>query len=77
MTYGAQGAIAFTASNFYEIKAVPVAKVVDSTGAGDVFTAGFISSLLESPDLSQALARAVDWAQHALTHASSIPNERA
>jgi sugar/nucleoside kinase (ribokinase family) len=42
LTRGAQGAVVLVGSDRYEVAAEPVAKVVDTTGAGDLFAAGFL-----------------------------------
>ena len=40
-----------------QVAAVPVAKVVDTVGAGDAFAVGVLSALLEGRELPQAVAR--------------------
>jgi sugar/nucleoside kinase (ribokinase family) len=45
MTRGAQGAVVLTANGPVEVPAAPVARVVDTTGAGDLFAAGFLFGL--------------------------------
>lgn len=42
LTRGARGAVVITADERVEIAAEPVARVVDTTGAGDLFAAGFL-----------------------------------
>ncbi|SMG06132.1 Sugar or nucleoside kinase, ribokinase family [Paraburkholderia susongensis] len=54
---GAQGAYYRTASDAAVIVGQPVAKVVDTVGAGDGFAVGVISALLEGRTLPQAVAR--------------------
>jgi len=51
---GARGAVARRGSQIVYANAIPV-KVVDTTGAGDSFNAGFIYAYLAGQDLSQAL----------------------
>ncbi len=51
---GARGAIALSGSQIFRADAIPV-KVVDTTGAGDSFDAGFVHAYLAGQDLSQAL----------------------
>jgi sugar/nucleoside kinase (ribokinase family) len=45
MTRGAQGCVVLTAQGPEEVPAAPVAKVVDTTGAGDLFAAGLLYGL--------------------------------
>lgn len=48
VTRGAQGALIAAGDQTYEIPAHPVASVVDTTGAGDLFAAGFLYGLTQS-----------------------------
>eukprot|EP00210_Caulerpa_lentillifera_P000895 g866.t1 len=52
---GARGCIFISNSEKLRQKAIPVIKVVDTTGAGDCFTAAFIVGLLEGMEKSKAL----------------------
>ena len=54
---GAQGAYFRTADQSGYVAAQPVARVVDTVGAGDGFAVGVVSALLEGRDLSTAVAR--------------------
>jgi sugar/nucleoside kinase (ribokinase family) len=45
MTCGAEGAVVLTARGPEAVPAAPVARVVDTTGAGDLFAAGFLFGL--------------------------------
>ena len=45
MTRGARGATVLTAHGPEDVPAAPVARVVDTTGAGDLFAAGFLFGL--------------------------------
>ena len=55
LTLGAEGSIAFQGSNIYTQPALPIEKVVDTTGCGDAFQAGFTSSFYEKKDIPAAL----------------------
>jgi len=54
MTKGPEGAIASDGNFLYKAPA-PEAKVVDVTGAGDSFSAGFLSGLIKKNDISFAM----------------------
>lgn len=54
---GADGAYYRSTTEQGHVAAVPVAKVVDTVGAGDGFAAGVISALLEQLPLASAVAR--------------------
>ena len=45
VTRGEMGAVIVSGDNIYEIDAHPVSKVIDTTGAGDLFAAGFLYGL--------------------------------
>lgn len=45
LTRGEQGAVILTSDGAHEIKAAPIAKVVDTTGAGDLFAGGLLHGL--------------------------------
>jgi 2-dehydro-3-deoxygluconokinase len=54
---GARGAYFRTADDAGVVAAQPVAKVVDTVGAGDGFAVGVVSALLEGRTLPEAVAR--------------------
>lgn len=47
ITYGEQGSMVYKENKEFHIKAVKPKKVVDPTGAGDAYRAGFIAGLLQ------------------------------
>src|SRR5690606_39077589 len=55
---GAEGARAHTRDGVWHVPAVPVT-AVDTVGAGDAFTAGYLSGLLDGLDLAARRRRAV------------------
>jgi sugar/nucleoside kinase (ribokinase family) len=56
VTLGHAGSLALTPSDRYESPALPVPAVVDTTGAGDTFAAGFLAEYCRSRDVQAALA---------------------
>ena len=57
VTLGAHGSIALGGAARLTCPAVQVERVVDTTGAGDAFTAGFLCSYVQDRDVAAALAR--------------------
>jgi len=58
VTLGADGSRAYRGSERFACPAVPVRKVVDTTGAGDAFAAGFLGSYCHGDSVPNALRRA-------------------
>ena len=54
MTLGYKGVLAFDGSTFYEIESFPVT-VVDTTGAGDAFHAGFLYGQIKNFSIEESL----------------------
>ena len=55
VTRGAHGAIALQGGNRTEVGAEPIETVVDTTGAGDLFAAGFLAGLADGRSISDCL----------------------
>jgi len=56
ITKGASGVTAFDGKNFYSAMPEPNRKIVDATGAGDSFAAGFLSDyILQSGNIEMAI----------------------
>src|SRR5262249_37159028 len=57
---GDSGALLFHESGVFAAPALPLAEVVDPTGAGDTFAGGFMGALARSPELTpEAIRRAM------------------
>lgn len=54
ITYGAQGSVILNKNKKIKIKAVKPKKIVDPTGAGDAYRAGFIKGLVSGWDLKKS-----------------------
>ena len=54
LTRGAAGSVVVTADQIHVIDAEPVAKVVDTTGAGDLYAAGFLYGYTRGLGLNEA-----------------------
>lgn len=66
VTLGAHGSLAFDGAQVWRCEARPVSTVVDTTGAGDAFTAGFLARYLYGRDSQAALVSATNAACEAL-----------
>ncbi len=72
ITHGPDGAVAYGRSGVLEQPARAV-RVVDSTGAGDVFAAGLVYALAAGTDLPRALATAVAWGSASVCYEGTVP----
>ena len=57
ITLGADGCIAFHGADTFSCTAIPVETVVDTTGAGDAFAAGFLSQYCYGASVSESLLK--------------------
>jgi adenosine kinase len=53
VTYGAEGSVIYSGGEEIKIRAIKPRKVVDPTGAGDAYRAGFIKGLVNGWDLKK------------------------
>ena len=72
-TRSAQGAVALADGERAEVAAEPVTKVVDTTGAGDQFAAGFLSGHAKGESLEQCLKRGAITAAEVISHYGPRP----
>lgn len=66
-TMGEKGSVVVTEKDYFEVKAIKIQKVVDSTGAGDTFAAGFLWGLLKNKTLEESAKVATILATKSLT----------
>lgn len=72
-TRSANGAVAVSGSERAEVKAEPVDKVVDTTGAGDLFAAGFLWGHVRGKSLQEALRIGAICAAEVISHYGARP----
>ena len=73
ITRGEFGSMAFEKGKRIEIPAVPVARVVDTTGAGDLFAAGFLAARCRGRDLGVSLESGAIAAAEIISHFGARP----
>jgi sugar/nucleoside kinase (ribokinase family) len=73
VTRGPHGAIAIERGEHAEAPAAPVAKVIDTTGAGDLFAAGFLAARIRGRALKACLEAGAIAASEAISHFGARP----
>ncbi|HEV8408287.1 MAG TPA: adenosine kinase [Sphingomicrobium sp.] len=73
ITRGADGAIGVDGSERCDVPAFPVAKVIDTTGAGDLFAAGFLAGRLGGRSLKGCLEAGTIAAAEVISHFGARP----
>lgn len=68
LTMAAEGSIGFYKGTEHMQPALPVKKLVDTTGCGDAYRAGFTTSFLENGELAPAMLRGAQEAALVATH---------
>ena len=73
LTRSAKGAVVVAGEEVHVIDAEPVAKVVDTTGAGDAFAAGFLYGFTRGFDLARSARAGAIAAAEAIGHVGARP----
>jgi len=68
LTLGAEGSIAFTRESIIRQEALPLDRVIDTTGCGDAFQAGFTACYLQTRDVRAALLAGAELGRAAAQH---------
>lgn len=66
VTDGEKGSWGYEDGNIYFQEAIPVSPIVDATGAGDGYTAGFIAEHVRSGDMKGAMKKGAEYASYLL-----------
>lgn len=72
LTCGINGSYVFTPGNV-SFRPTPCVEVADTVGAGDSFTAAFISGILKGLEVSEAHRRAVETSAYVCTQPGAMP----
>ncbi len=72
-TRSEKGAVAVTGGIRYEVGAAPVSQVIDTTGAGDLFAAGFLAAHVEGKDIEHCLKLGAIAAAEVISHYGARP----
>jgi sugar/nucleoside kinase (ribokinase family) len=73
VTRSEEGAVAIHDGERAEVAAEPIAKVVDTTGAGDLFAAGFLAGQVKGHDLATCLRMGSIAAAEIISHYGARP----
>ncbi|KKB13602.1 carbohydrate kinase [Devosia geojensis] len=73
ITMGAEGAMAVMNGEIVSVPAFPVDQVVDATGAGDLFAAGFLLGIARGQSLETALTMGCLTASEVISHIGARP----
>ena len=72
-TRSEKGAVAVVDGTRYEAPAAPVSQIIDTTGAGDLFAAGFLAAHIEGRDVADCLNLGAAAAAEVISHWGARP----
>jgi sugar/nucleoside kinase (ribokinase family) len=75
LTRSEKGAVIVSQGKKFEIKAAPVSKIIDTTGAGDQFAAGFLYGFTEGMDLAECGRLGAIAAAEVISHIGPRPQK--
>ena len=73
VTLGADGGVLFAANKQLEYQAQTVERVVDTTGAGDAFAAGFLAKYAQGINLETCIEAGRWAAAETVQHIGAVP----
>ena len=73
VTRGERGAIAVRDGERFAIPAEPIERVVDATGAGDLFAAGFLAGQAQGRSVEDSLTMGAICAAEVISHYGARP----
>ncbi len=73
LTRSEKGSVVIKGSETYEVPAAPVAKVVDTTGAGDLYAAGFLFGFTHGKPLAECARLGGIAAAEVISHVGARP----
>ena len=73
ITMGAEGAMVVANGEVISVPAFAIDKVVDATGAGDLFASGFLLAIARGQELEQALKLGCLSASEVISHIGARP----
>ena len=74
VTRSEKGCIIIKGDETWEVPAFPIAKLIDTTGAGDMFAAGFLAGLARGRDMTACGRLGVLAAAEIIQHLGARPS---